>query len=314
MKRVPVLMSAALLAACSQPAPQNPGPETSRTDATAPACGLAEQMLGHFIPVPEGQFRKGAHALYPEEAPELSLHVAGFEMLAHEVTNAEFARFVEATGHVTTAEQSAAAGGPAAGSAVFRMPSERESPADSWQLVAGATWRAPEGPGSDISGRALQPVVHVSLQDAEAYAAWAGARLPTEEEWEYAASLGLPDPGDAQSGAYDASGKPVANTWQGFFPLMDQSADGFSGRAPAGCFAPSAIGLYDMIGNVWEWTSTPFQAGANTIKGGSYLCADNFCRRYRPAARQPQEVDFSASHIGFRIVRDELPAGSGPPE
>ncbi len=314
MKRVPVLMSAALLAACSQPAPQHSLPDTSPADVSAPACGFDEQLLGRFITVPEGQFRKGAYALYPEEAPELSLHVAGFEMLAHEVTNAEFARFVEATGHVTTAEQSAAAGGPAAGSAVFRMPSERASPADSWQLVAGATWRAPEGPGSDISNRALQPVVHVSLEDAEAYAAWAGARLPTEEEWEYAAALGLPDPADAQSGAYDASGNPVANTWQGFFPLMDQAADGFSGRAPVGCFAPSGIGLYDMIGNVWEWTSTPFQAGASTIKGGSYLCADNFCRRYRPAARQPQEVDFSSSHIGFRIVRDELPAGSGPPE
>ena len=314
MNHVPFLLAAALLAACSQPAPGAAAPDAPLAGVSVPACGLAENALGAFVTVPEGQFRKGAHALYPEEAPELSLHVAGFQMLAHEVTNAEFARFVETTGYVTSAERSAAAGGPAAGSAVFRMPSERASPGDTWQLVAGATWRAPEGPGSDISNRALQPVVHVSLEDAEAYAAWAGARLPTEEEWEYAASLGLPDPADAQSGAYDASGKPLANTWQGFFPLMDQAADGFSGRAPAGCFKPSAIGLYDMIGNVWEWTSTPFQAGASTIKGGSYLCADNFCRRYRPAARQPQEGDFSSSHIGFRIVRDELPADSGPPK
>lgn len=304
MKRAAVLLSAALLAACSQPAPETSTPDAPSAVVSAPACGLSEGALGEYITVPDGQFRKGARAVYPEEAPELSLHVAGFEMLAHEVTNAEFARFVEATGHVTNAERSAAAGGPAAGSAVFRMPSERAVPADTWQLVAGATWRAPEGPGSDISARALEPVVHVSLEDAEAYAAWAGGRLPTEEEWEYAASLGLPDPADAQSGAYEASGKPLANTWQGIFPLMDQAADGFSGRAPAGCYAPSAIGLYDMMGNVWEWTSTPFQPGANTIKGGSYLCADNFCRRYRPAARQPQEIDFSSSHIGFRIVRD----------
>jgi formylglycine-generating enzyme len=313
MTRIPVLLSAALLAACSQPATEVAAPEAPPAEISAPECSLAESDLGRFIAVPEGQFRKGAQALYPEEAPEMTLHVARFEMLAHEVTNAEFARFVEATGHVTTAEQSAAAGGPAAGSAVFRMPSDRASPADTWQLVAGATWRAPEGAGSDISARALQPVVHVSLADAEAYAAWAGGRLPTEEEWEYAAALGLPDPADSQSGAYDASGKPVANTWQGIFPLMDQAADGFSGRAPAGCFAPSAIGLYDMLGNVWEWTSTPFQAGAHTIKGGSYLCADNFCRRYRPAARQPQEVDFSSSHIGFRIVRDLPDAGPVAP-
>ena len=304
MKRVPVLLTAALLAACSPPAPDTGARDTPQAEVSSPDCGLPEADLSRFVTVPEGRFRKGALAVYPEEAPELMLHVAGFEILAHEVTNAEFARFVEATGYVTTAEQSASAGGPAAGSAVFRTPSERSAPTDTWQLVAGATWRAPEGPGSDISSRALYPVVHVSLADAEAYAAWAGGRLPTEEEWEYAASLGLSDPADAQSGAYDPNGVPIANTWQGFFPLVDQATDGFSGRAPAGCFAPSTIGLYDMIGNVWEWTSTPFQTGAHTIKGGSYLCADNFCRRYRPAARQPQEVDFSSSHIGFRIVRD----------
>ena len=310
MRRAGALLAAAFLAACGAAAP----PDAPQADGSLQTCGLEPGAIGQFVTVPAGQYRKGAYAVYPEEAPEMILHIAGFEMLAHEVTNAEFARFTDETGYLTTAERSAAAGGPGAGSAVFRMPAERAAPTDTWQLVPGATWRAPEGPGTDISARASHPVVHVSLADAEAYAAWAGARLPTEEEWEYAAAIGLPDPADAQSGAYDASGKPVANTWQGIFPVADQASDGVAGRAPAGCFSPSAIGLYDMIGNVWEWTATPYQTGENTIKGGSYLCADNFCRRYRPAARQPQETDFSSSHIGFRIVRDVGPAGSSAPE
>ena len=310
MRRAGALLAAAILAACGAAAP----PDAPQADGSLQTCGLEPGAIGQFVTVPAGQYRKGAYAVYPEEAPEMILHIAGFEMLAHEVTNGEFARFTDETGYLTTAERSAAAGGPGAGSAVFRMPAERAAPTDTWQLVPGATWRAPEGPGTDISARASHPVVHVSLADAEAYAAWAGARLPTEEEWEYAAAIGLPDPADAQSGAYDASGKPVANTWQGIFPVADQASDGVAGRAPAGCFAPSAIGLYDMIGNVWEWTATPYQTGENTIKGGSYLCADNFCRRYRPAARQPQEADFSSSHIGFRIVRDVGPASSSAPE
>ena len=310
MRRAGALLAAAFLAACGAAAP----PDAPQADGSLQTCGLEPGAIGQFVTVPAGQYRKGAYAVYPEEAPEMILHIAGFEMLAHEVTNAEFARFTDETGYLTTAERSAAAGGPGAGSAVFRMPAERAAPTDTWQLVPGATWRAPEGPGTDISARASHPVVHVSLADAEAYAAWAGARLPTEEEWEYAAAIGLPDPADAQSGAYDASGKPVANTWQGIFPVADQASDGVAGRAPAGCFAPSAIGLYDMIGNVWEWTATPYQTGEQTIKGGSYLCADNFCLRYRPAARQPQEADFSSSHIGFRIVRDVGPAGSSAPE
>lgn len=300
MRRAVALLAVALLAACGAAAP----PDAPQADVSLQTCDLDAGTIGQFVTVPAGQYRKGAYAVYPEEAPEMILHIASFEMLAHEVTNAEFARFTEATGYLTTAERTAAAGGPGAGSAVFRMPAERAAPTDTWQLVPGAFWRAPEGPGTDILARANHPVVHVSLADAEAYAAWAGARLPTEEEWEYAAAIGLPDPADPQSGAYDASGKPVANTWQGIFPLADQASDGVAGRAPAGCFAPSAIGLYDMIGNVWEWTATPYQTGERTIKGGSYLCADNFCRRYRPAARQPQEADFSSSHIGFRIVRD----------
>ena len=266
-------------------------------------CGLAPDAFDTFISVPEGSFRKGADPVYPEEAPTLTLHVPAFEILSHEVTNAEFTRFVEETGYVTDAERSAAEGRAGAGSAVFRAQkgSAGQFP---WDLVAGASWRTPEGPGSDISGRQTHPVVHVSLEDARAYARWAGGRLPSEIEWEYAASLGLPDPDRSNSGAYRADGQPRANTWQGIFPVFNTAKDGFSGTAPVGCFGADRIGAYDMIGNVWEWTDTPYGEGTNTIKGGSYLCAENFCRRYRPEARQPEETDFSSSHIGFRIVRD----------
>ena len=203
------------------------------------------------------------------------------------MTNDEFARFVAATDYVTDAERSAEAGGSGAGSAVFGA-------GHVWRLVSGASWRAPLGSGSDIDGLGSYPVTHVSHADAEAYADWAGVRLPSEVEWEYAAQRGLPDPADPNSGAVNADGAPRANTWQGLFPVADTGDDGFTGLAPVGCFPPSELGLYDMIGNAWEWTSTPYAPGQHTIKGGSYLCADNFCRRYRPAAR----------HIGFRIARD----------
>ncbi len=276
MRRAFVLAAVTLVAACG-----GSGNEI--------ACGIPADRIGSFVSVPSGRFIKGAAPRYPEERPEVSLHVDGFSLQAHEVTNDQFAAFVKATGYVTDAERS--------GSAVFTAPGP-------WRLVRGATWRAPEGPGSDIEGGGTLPVVHVSPADARAYAAWAGGRLPTEVEWEYAAALGLPRGGGQESGAYASNRKPVANTWQGLFPEEQQAADGSAGRAPAGCFPPSAIGLYDMIGNVWEITDTPYGEGRQTIKGGSYLCSENFCRRYRPAARQPQEDHFSASHVGFRIVRD----------
>ena len=253
--------------------------------------------------MPEGQFEKGKSPVYPEERPQETLHVGAFQLQAHEVTNDQFAAFVAATGYVTDAERSAEQGGPGAGSAVFRHP-EGALSGNPWALVSGATWRAPEGPGSSIEGEGQIPVVHVSHADAAAYAAWAGGRLPSEVEWEYAASLGLPNPSDQKSGAFDGDMRPVANTWQGMFPMTNTRADGFEGLAPVGCFAPSQIGLFDMIGNAWEWTSTPYRDGQYTIKGGSFLCAPNFCRRYRPAARQPQDTDFSTNHIGFRIARD----------
>jgi sulfatase modifying factor 1 len=148
--------------------------------------------------------------------------------------------------------------------------------------------------------------VHVTLNDARAYAEWAGGRIPTEVEWEYAASRGLFDPMDPESGVRAPDGTARANIWTGLFPVLNSRRDGFAGTAPVGCFEPGLTGAYDMIGNVWEWTDSPFAPAVPrfTIKGGSYLCSEDYCRRYRVAARESLERDFSTAHIGFRIVRD----------
>lgn len=265
-------------------------------DPVAGTCGLGADDIGRFVDVPGGVLQKGRDAIYPEEQPVIDLHVDGFRIQAHEVTNDQFAEFVAATGYVSDAERGVIEGRPGAGSAVFQGAR--------WHLMREASWKAPEGAGSSIEGKGSWPVVHVSLADAMAYAAWAGGRLPSEEEWEHAARLGLPDPARDTSGAFEDDGTPRANTWQGIFPVANAGEDGFAGTAPAGCFPADRLGLSDMIGNVWEWTDTPFSPGNNTIKGGSFLCADNFCQRYRPAARHPQEIDFSSNHIGFRIVKD----------
>lgn len=269
-------------------------------------CPTANPPLGGMIRLPEGSFIKGFAPIYPEEQPKLTLAVSAFDMLAHEVTNDQFAAFVTAATYVTDAEKSSATMDVGGGSAVF-MPPTATAPG-LWRLVRGATWRTPMGPGSNIEGKGGYPVVHVSLNDARAYAAWAGARLPTETEWEYAAWVGLRDREDPLSGIKNAAGAPTANIWQGVFPIANAAEDGFTGLSPAGCFAPDANGAHDLIGNVWEWTETPAGAGTHVIKGGSHLCAANYCQRYRTAARQEQEIDFSSSHIGFRIIR--APAAS----
>jgi formylglycine-generating enzyme len=305
MMRRLLLLSGFLIAACSGPGTEETKSATSQS--SHPVCGLSDARIGEFVEIPEGSFEMGANAKYPEEAPARRVHVAAFSIQIHEVTNAQFARFVEATHYVTDAERSSASSDPAGGSAMFVLP-DAKGASGVWTLQRSASWRTPSGAGTGIAGRMKEPVVHVSLNDARAYAAWAGGRLPTEEEWEYAATEGLSDPANPLSGAFDEDGKLIANTWQGIFPLKNEAADGFAGVAPVGCFPPSRNDLFDMIGNVWEWTATPYGAGTGTIKGGSYLCAENFCQRYRTVARQGQEIDFSSNHIGFRIVKDVSPS------
>lgn len=290
MIRTVVACASLMVVACGAP--------KTTVRGSGAACGLTPAQIGVFVSIPAGDFDMGAGPVYPEEQSGMPVRVDAFQLQANEVTNGQFAAFVAATGYVTDAERSAATGAADGGSAVFSADTH------AWGLVRGATWRAPYGPGSSIKGETY-PVVHVSHRDAAAYASWAGARLPSEVEWEYAASLQLPDPAVQTSGAYDVNAAPVANTWQGMFPLKDTGDDGFRGTAPVGCFPAGAAGVHDMIGNVWEWTDTPFGDGPQfTIKGGSFLCAKNFCGRFRPAARQSQGGDFSTNHIGFRIAKD----------
>ncbi|SEB00492.1 formylglycine-generating enzyme family protein [Rubrimonas cliftonensis] len=269
-------------------------------------CALDEAGLGGFVDIPGGGFILGADPVYAHEGPPRRVFVSPFRLQAHEVTNSQFAGFVAATGYVTEAEITR-------GSALFEESETPDVFLSWWSLSPSATWRTPDGAGSDIEGRALHPVVHVTLNDARAYAAWAGGRLPTEVEWEYAASLGLFDPADPESGIRARDGAARANIWTGVFPVINTRRDGFAGTAPVGCFEPGLTGAYDMIGNVWEWTTTPFSPGVPrfTIKGGSYLCSEGYCRRYRAAARESLEGDFSTAHIGFRLVQDPARRGGG---
>ena len=275
----------------------------------------------------------GEARAYREESPPHEACVAAFDITVTEITNTQFAAFVAETGYVTRAERgwiADEAGGPGVelppASAVFSPP-KSASPRDLswWRLVEGANWKALTGPGS---ARPIpdSPVVHVTRQDAEAFAAWAGGRLPTEAEWEYAARGGLDGTFLSWDETETLARTERANTWQGIFPIVNTAKDGYAGLAPVASYPPNDFGLFDMIGNAWEWTASPYSpshsevdkalAGPNgldhsqpgvavgAIKGGSFLCAASYCYRFRPAARQAQDLAFGTSHIGFRIVRD----------
>lgn len=260
------------------------------------ACPLqSEERARHpgMVWVPPGTFEMGGD-VYPEEGPRRTVSVDGFWMDRTEVTNADFAAFVKATNYVTVAERETNPG-----AAVFVMPSgnaDLSTAASWWSYVKGANWKHPGGPDTSIDDRDSFPVTALAYEDVAAYAKWKGRALPTEAQWEWAARAGKPETADQPK---------EANTWQGVFPLINTGEDGFEGVAPVGCFKPNAYGLHDMMGNVWEWTSDAYDAQtprARVIKGGSYLCAPNYCLRYRPAARQRQEEDLGTTHLGFRTV------------
>jgi len=292
-----------------------------------------ELLTEEMIRIPGGVFRMGDDRFYPEERPVREVEAGDFAIDPQPVTAAEFRRFVRDTGHVTVAERELdPADYPDAvpellvpGSLVFQKsagPVDLRDFHNWWAYVPGASWRRPAGKGSTINGRDRHPVVHVAYEDAEAYARWAGKALPTEIEWEFAARGGLDGAPFAWGEEHFPGGRPMANTWQGEFPWQNERLDGYEGTSPVGTFPPNGYGLYDMCGNVWEWTSDwfttqrepavraccapPVVAGEQfprkVIKGGSHLCAPNYCLRYRPAARQGESIDTSTSHIGFRCV------------
>ena len=280
--------------------------------------------------LPGGTFSMGCDRFYPEESPVRDVSVDGFWIDRHPVTVARFQAFVEDTGHVTVAERAPTLeeypdADPTLlvpGSLVFTQPS-RPVPLDDhrrwWAYVPGADWRHPEGPASSLSGRGRHPVTHIAHEDALAYAEWAGKALPTEAEWEFAARGGIQGALFAWGDDERPGGRLMANHWQGTFPHHNSGANGYRGTSPVASFPPNGYGLYDVTGNVWEWTVDPFEAAPSAspccggpaprpdeerlvIKGGSHLCAPNYCLRYRPAARQGETVDTSTSHIGFRCV------------
>jgi formylglycine-generating enzyme required for sulfatase activity len=241
-----------------------------------------------------------------------------------EVTNAQFAAFVRGTGYVTVAERKSIAPEGTSlptemlqpGGIVFRVPARITNMTDLgqwWSWVPGANWRQPEGPGSSIETKADHPVVQIAYEDALAYARWKGHELPSEAQWEHAARGGKQGRPYIWGDEPLNNGKYMANSWQGVFPIADSGGDGFRGTAPVGCYLPNDFGLYDMAGNVWEWSNEGYGSRSEvigaigsepvSIRGGSWLCAPNFCGRFRPSARQPGDPLTGTTHIGFRTIR-----------
>jgi formylglycine-generating enzyme required for sulfatase activity len=334
----------------------------SRAALVAPAAAAApgaptassvasDHALEGMAWIPAGTFAMGSDDPDLRDArPWHDVTVQGFWIDRTEVTNEEFGRFVAATGYVTTAERPepprARPGSTresiAPSGIVFAAPAAPTgalpaAPSAAWRLVPGADWRHPEGPTSSIAGRADHPVVQVSFDDASAYAAWAGKRLPTEAEWERAARGGLSKKRYPWGDERRPGGRLAANTWQGPFPSGDTAEDGFAGTAPVGSYAPNAYGLFDVAGNVWEWCADwyrPDAYGANAevdptgpassfdpdepgvakrvTRGGSFLCSEERCHRYQVGARGKAAPDSGTSHTGFRCARSGAPPGSSP--
>ncbi|WP_435749293.1 formylglycine-generating enzyme family protein [Microbacterium sp. PMB16] len=290
-----------------------------------------------MIRVPAGRLRMGATEFYPEEGPIVEVDVSAFALDEHPVTNADYLRFVTATGYVTVAEQPLdpalfPGADPATlvpGGLVFTPtagPVDLSEWRRWWRWQPGAHWHAPEGPGTDVDERLSHPVVQIAFADALAYATWAGKRLPTEAEWEWAARGGLVGASFAWGEELRPAGMLMANTWQGDFPYRNTGANGWVGTSPVGSFPANGYGLRDMIGNVWEWTADAWSPrhgmvptvqpgeranlftadaagpGRRVTKGGSHLCAPEYCVRYRPAARSSQTEDSATTHLGFRCA------------
>lgn len=309
---------------------------------TSPAPGPAPDGM---VWIPGGTFWMGCEGCdMPDALPLHLVSTPGFWMDRTPVTNREFERFVRATGYVTVAERrldpkdfpGVPADALVPGSAVF-VPTAGAVPLDNplqwWRYTPGASWRRPDGPASSLAGKADHPVVHVAFEDVEAYAAWAGKRLPTEAEFEFAARGGLDRHRFPWGNELTPGGKPVANTWQGSFPARDRAEDGYASTSPVTAFPPNGFGLYDMGGNVWQWCSDWYRpdtygsrpqppavtaaprgpadsfdpqeprAVKRVLRGGSYLCTDQYCARYQVGSRGKAEVSSGTSNLGFRLVR-----------
>ncbi len=304
----------------------------------------AEPPFKDMVWIPGGTYTMGSDNHYEEEAPAHKVTVDGFWMDKYELTNGEFRKFVDETGYVTFCELPPNPDDyPGAlpemlipASVVFSKPQRSVDLSNHynwWAYIQGANWMHPFGPESNIEGKDNFPVVHLAYTDVEAYAKWAGKDIPTEAEWEFAARGGIEGAEFAWGNELYPESKPAANTWQGDFPIENTLDDGFELIAPVGSYPPNGYGLYDIIGNVWEWTTDFYQYHKNNaqtccasnprggiaegsydprspdifiprrvMKGGSYLCAPNYCRRYRPAARMAQPVDTSTCHVGCRLI------------
>lgn len=357
----PVISLSLLMFSCSQQKETQTEDRQVNTQQTAdkqaaaiPPAG-AEKPAG-MVWIPAGNFSMGSDASNAanNEGPVHQVQISGFWMDESEVTNKEFSEFVDDTGYKTVAERpidwnemkkQLPPGTPkpadevlAPGSLVFTPPAQAvplDNYARWWSWTLGADWKHPQGPDSNIDGKDNFPVVHIAYEDAKAYADWAGKRLPTEAEWEYAARGGKNETPFAWGDELTPSGKYLANFYQGAFPYQNTGNDGFEGSAPVKSFPANSYGLYDMIGNVWEWSADWYrpdtymriqQAGMTVckdptgpessydptdpyqpkrvIKGGSFLCSQDYCSNYRPSARMATSVDSGQNHLGFRCVKD----------